>query len=91
MEDVIRSWQGRGVDVTDIDSPKRTVSEGGVSPFIHFWTVIASAGLSCTSEAFGLRVHGRGSSIGLVSKGCRGIILILVLEIGLVTCTVTSS
>jgi hypothetical protein len=81
--------------VRDTDSPKRTVSEGRVSRSIHFWTVTASARLllafSCTSETFGPHVHDKGSFIGLVSKGCHGNILIVVLEIDLVDSTLTSS
>jgi hypothetical protein len=81
--------------VRDMDSPERTVSEGRVSRSIHFRTATASARLviafSCTSETFDLHVHDKGSFIGLVSKSCHGIILIVVLEIDLVDCTVTSS
>ena len=90
MENVVRSWQGRGVDVRDMDSPERTVSEGRVSRSIHFRTATASARL-VHFRTFDLHVHDKGSFIGLVSEGCHGIILIVVLEIDLVDCTVTSS
>lgn len=92
MEDVVRSWQGRGVDVRDMDSPK------GMPPRVEYQVSFTSehsdsfrSALSCTSKAFGLRVHGRGSSIVLVSKGRHGVIPIVVSEIDLVTCMVTSS
>jgi hypothetical protein len=92
MEDVVCSWQGRGVEVRDMDSPNGCLWGGRVHvPFASEHSDSFRSALSWTSEAFSLRVHGREGSIGLVSKGCYGIIVIVVLEIGLVTCMVTSS